>query len=272
MRIKIITIAFLALAGLFPAAVSGAESPMAAADSAYAAKDYARAVMEYQALEETEGTSVALLYNLGNAYFQEGDFGHAMLCWQRARRLDPSNSEVNANIRYLTGRVEDSNKAELKGRRMKVTPDEKSFFGNIHASVAENVSSDTWAVWGAVFFILFIGGTALYIFSRSVAARKTGFFGGIVSLLLAVVFVAFAAMGARVMNAHDTGVVTGFKVMLRTEPGDAGNPEKAGILTKGTVVQILSEEVDAEGNVTWYKVRLNSDYIGWIPVSDMEIV
>ncbi|MDE5880189.1 MAG: SH3 domain-containing protein, partial [Muribaculaceae bacterium] len=47
---------------------------------------------------------------------------------------------------------------------------------------------------------------------------------------------------------------------------------KDGVLTKGTEVRIVSEETDAEGNVTWYKVRLNSDYIGWVAADDLELL
>ena len=61
-----------------------------------------------------------------------------------------------------------------------------------------------------------------------------------------------------------------FKTILLTEPGKDADLEKGQVLTKGTVVQILSEEVDAEGTVTWYKIRLNSDYIGWGSASDLQ--
>ena len=79
-------------------------------------------------------------------------------------------------------------------------------------------------------------------------------------------------MAANAADSHDTGVVTAFKVTLLTEPGKDADANKGGVLTKGTVVQILSEEVDAEGKTTWYKVRMNTDYIGWVAASDMAVV
>lgn len=249
-----------------------AQKVIADADSAYNAKEYSKAIGLYEIVAETEGVSAPLLFNLGNAYFQEGDYGHAMLCWLRAKRLDPGQKEINANLRYLRSRVEDTNKAEQKGKRYKVTPDEPSFFQNVHTAIAVEKSSDLWAVWGAVCFILFIGGAALYIFTHSVLARKIGFFGGMLSLLCAVVFVGFAITGARALSSTDKGVITEFKVTLLTEPGKESDSDKGGVLTKGTEVQILSEETDAEGTVTWYKVRLNSDYIGWVAADALELV
>lgn len=263
-------ILLLMILAFFTTGVRGAE--IAEADSAYKEKDYARAISLYEEVVSEKGVSVGLLYNLGNAYFQEGDYGHAMLSYLRAHRLDPSQKEVNSNLRYLRSRIEDSNKAELKGKRMRVSPDEPSFFESLHSAIATDTSSNTWAVWGAITFILFIGGAALYIFTRSVGARKIGFFGGILCLFASFLFVIFAAMGARAQSSRDTGVVIGFKVTLLTEPGKDADANKSGVLTKGTEVSILSEEIDAEGNVTWYKVRLNSDYIGWIPASELELV
>ncbi|MDE6096551.1 MAG: tetratricopeptide repeat protein [Muribaculaceae bacterium] len=258
---------------VFSNAVSSfAVNKIAEADSAYSAGEYGKAIELYKTVVEEEGKSVALLYNLGNAYFQEGDYGNAMVCYQRAHRLDPSNPEVNANLRYLSGRVEDANKAEQKGKRFKTGQDEQSFFQSVHKSVAENVSSDVWAVWAAVAFVLFVGCVALYIFTRGVILRKIGFFGGLLLICVSVVFLIFSFMGARAYHSADKGVLTAFKTVLMTEPGKDADAEKGQVLTKGTVVQILSEEVDAEGNVTWYKIRLNSDYIGWVAASDLDII
>lgn len=249
-----------------------AADSLVAADSAYNAKEYGKAIEIYNNVRHDQGSNAALLYNLGNAYYQEGDFGNAMVCYLRAHRLDPTDKDINANLTFLRSKVDDANKAEQKGRRLKVTPDEEGFFQTVRRSVAIDTSTDTWAVWGAVCFILFVGGVALYIFSRNVLARKVGFFGSIVCLCATFLFLCFAFMGARTFSARDEGVITGFKVMLLTEPGKKTENDRGNVLTKGTVVQILSEETDAEGNVNWYKIRLNSDYIGWVEAEDMTVI
>lgn len=240
------------------------------ADSAYSRKDYERAMSDFQAVADREGVSANLLYDLGNASFQAGDYGKAMVSWLRARRLKPNDKELNANINYLRSRVEDANKAEQKGRRVQVVADKPAFFQSLHSSIASDTSSNRWAVWGVVCFLLFMCSAAIYIFSRNVLARKAGFFGGIAVGALAVIFVIFAFMSASESHRTDIGVLTGFKVQLLTEPGKES--AKAPVLTKGTEVRIVSEEADAEGVVKWYKVRLNSDFIGWVHAEDLEIV
>lgn len=270
MKTKILLTIMLSLC--FGIMAKGAPTALAEADSAYQAKEYAKAIELYNNVRQEHGSNAALLFNLGNAYYQESDYGNAMVCYLRAHRLDPDNSEINANLQYLRSKVDDANKAEQKGKRMRVTPDEEGFFQSVRRSVAVNTSTDTWATFAAICFILFVGGVALYIFSRNVAARKTGFFGSIVCLCATVMFLCFAFMGARAFGSRDEGVLTAFKTTLLTEPGRPAPDEKGTVLTKGTEVQILSEETDAEGNVTWYKIRLNSDHIGWVEAENVAII
>lgn len=243
------------------------------ADSAYLAGKYQEAIAGYNEVAKTYGVSAALLFNLGNAYLQEQDYGNAMLCYQKAKKLDPGNKRINENLRYLSGKVEDANKAEQKGKRKKVTEDTPNFFQNIHSSVAQNTSSNAWAGWAAAFFLLFSGCVALYLFTSNVLLRKTGFFGGFILLGFSMIFLVCAYTGAAEAENHDYGVVMSFKTSLMTEPAQSNKPESnEGVLTRGTKIRIISEETDAEGNVNWYKVRLNSEYIGWVEAKDIAVI
>ena len=41
------------------------------------------------------------IYNLGNCYFQKGDLAKAMVCYERALRLSPRNSDVLENLNFV---------------------------------------------------------------------------------------------------------------------------------------------------------------------------
>ena len=43
----------------------------------------------------------AWLYNLGNCYFQTGNLSKALLCYERALRLDPRNSDILENLNFV---------------------------------------------------------------------------------------------------------------------------------------------------------------------------
>lgn len=270
---KIYKIFVLSILTLFTSLyVKGAVS-VSAADSAYMAGDFQRAIVEYTAVCEEYGVSPALLYNLGNAYLQNSDYGNAMLCYQRAKKLDPSNKLINANLNYLKGKVEDANKAEQKGKRKKVAEDTPNFFEGIHTKVARDTSSNAWAGWAAAFFLLFAGCVVLYLFTSNVFLRKTGFFGGFILLGLSMICLVCGYMGAAEMDNREFGVIMSYKAELQTEPVTSSQKTPGeGILTRGTRVRIVSEETDADGKITWYKVRLNSDYIGWIEADELQVI
>lgn len=263
---------FLSICGLIVAFTSKANPSVSEADSAYLAGDYLQAIEIYNKVAEEYGVSAALLFNLGNAYLQQDDYGNAMLCYQQAKKLDPSNKHINTNLTYLSGKVEDANKAEQKGKRKKVTEDTPNFFQSIHTSVAENTSSNTWAGWAAATFLLFAGCVCLYLFNSNVLMRKTGFFGGFILLGISMICLVCAYSGAAAAENHEYGVILTFKTPLMTEPTNSNTDKNEGVLTRGTKIRIISEETDAEGNVSWYKVRLNSDYIGWVQARDLAII
>ena len=51
-----------------------------------------------------EGYSAPALYNLGNAYARTGKPGLAVLNYERARLLDPSDPDLETNLRHVRDR------------------------------------------------------------------------------------------------------------------------------------------------------------------------
>jgi tetratricopeptide (TPR) repeat protein len=76
-----------------------------AAVFAQAAADYdqgriADAIHAYEDLVADGYVAGALFYNLGNAYFKNGQPGPAILNYRRAQRLAPRNADLAANLRF----------------------------------------------------------------------------------------------------------------------------------------------------------------------------
>jgi tetratricopeptide (TPR) repeat protein len=93
--------------------VAAAEPPPASpqttffhANALYKDGQYAAAAAEYEELLRSGLRSGNLYFNLGNAYFKAGEKGKAILNYERARRLLPSDPDLAANLAYarsLTG-------------------------------------------------------------------------------------------------------------------------------------------------------------------------
>lgn len=63
---------------------------------------YQQAVLKYQYItEHSKDPSAGLYINLGNAHFLSGEHGHALLNYQQALRLDPTQSDALHNLHYL---------------------------------------------------------------------------------------------------------------------------------------------------------------------------
>lgn len=240
-------------------------------DSAYVVGHYPEAMELYRQAMTEEGTSSQLLYNLGNACVKNGDPGSAVVYYLRALRLDPASDEIRNNLRYAELAVADRNRADLKGKQVSVEEDKASFIGRVHASITQNTASDTWAYAAAVCFVAFILAVAGYIFLKTVIVRKACFFGGIMLLICAVLFVVFGEMAASKATRTDEAVISAFKTRLASEPDTTSQPVSAP-LNKGTKVKVLDVETGPTGKPIWYKVRRNSNYVGWVRASEIEVI
>ena len=248
-----------------------AGSRLDSAATAYAEGRFSEAVGFYRSVEREEGTSASLLANMGNAYVKAGDYGNALVCYERSLRLDPSDKSVRNNRAYVVSKVEDANRAEAKGKKVSVSPDESTFFASLKRYITYSHTSDTWALWAGVSFVLFCLCVALYIFSSEVVVRKIGFFGGIALIVVSIVFLVFSFSSASACDSHNEGVIIGYKVSLLSEP-QTGAKTTGTPLTRGTLLDILETESSSDGTAQWYKVRLNSDFAGWIQAADFEVI
>ncbi|MBD5176656.1 MAG: tetratricopeptide repeat protein, partial [Bacteroidales bacterium] len=268
--VKSLLIVLLAGSGVMANAQSPAFS-IAEADSAYMKGEYSKTIQLYSQEIEKQGPTAPLLFNLGCAYYKSGNEGEARLCLERAKRLDPSNSQINQNIQYIENRVEDANKAELKGKKGDVMPDNIGFFGRVGKKISVDTSSDTWASFAVMAFILLILAVAVYLFSRNVQIKKLGFFSGLILLGFAVIFIVFAEMAASHFLSKDEAVITAFKVTMTSDPHDA-NATIGAPLCRGTKLHILESQLNADGKIGWYKVELNHSNVGWVDASDITVI
>lgn len=80
-----------------------------AANHSYESRDYLKAVEGYVAILESGLESGNLYYNIGNGFLKMGRLGHAILCYERSKRLIPYDSDLRANLTYARSLVESAN-------------------------------------------------------------------------------------------------------------------------------------------------------------------
>lgn len=231
------------------------------ADSAYAKEDYRSAIRLYTTTIEKNGPSAQIYYNLGNAYYRVSDISKAVLCYQRALNIDPSYSEARTNLKFVKSRIAD------------LPEDDSSFLGNLHDSVIATMSPNAWAWTALIFFIILLGCVGLYLFTNNIRLRKTGFFGGIVVLVISIYTSIVAYESASASVRHDQAVITPPTATLRTEPGSVVNDQNRVIsLPEGTIV-IITDSLTMPGESAapkWYNVKINNSTGAWVNAADVE--
>ena len=88
-----------------PPAQADADATFTRANADYAAGKFPSAIEGYESLVKSGQWNPSLFYNLGNAYFRTDDLGHAILNYERALALDPSQPEARANLALVRDRA-----------------------------------------------------------------------------------------------------------------------------------------------------------------------
>nr|MCR4843750.1 BatD family protein [Bacteroidales bacterium] len=240
--------------GLRAQEVSYPDSLFRAGVEAYTAGDYASALRDWQDVEATGLMSKELYYNLGNAYFKDSQIAPAILWYERALRLDPSDADVRYNLEYARALTQD-----------KIEEVPEIFFEQWGRSMCYRLPSNAWAVIGLVFLALCVGCVLLFLLGSTPGRRRLGFFGGIAALLIALLGWDFAQWQRQEARRQDLAIVMKPVVSVKSSPSE-GSAKDLFILHEGTRVRILD-------NVGGYaQIEIADGRQGWIPRREMEVI
>jgi hypothetical protein len=226
-------------------AIAQTNADFTKANQEYAQGHFKEAISGYEALVRAGQWSANLFYDLGNAYFRTGDFGRAILNYERALALERHHPEATANLQIAR---DEARALELQ----QSWPERYLQF----ASVNQYCIAAAIAFWLAVFAIVML------IFSR----RRSATF--IVALILCLLVGAGAIYAVYALEGGPSGdalaIVTGKDVQARLATADTANSVLA--LPSGSEVKILSTRGD------WIYAALPNTLRGWIPAKNVEQV
>lgn len=232
---------------------------IARADSAYMADDFLNAAVLYQQAIDSLGPSAERYYNLGNAYYRAKMPGMAIVSYERALRLQPTNKDILENLEFVNSTTVDRIEQST------------SLVGGAADRVASKVHPDVWAWIGLAAFILTLAGVCVYLFASGVALRKTGFFGAAAMLAVCVVANLLAVRASRNASGDDSAVITVPSVILSTTPRQPKDrSEEAMLLHEGAKLKVVDSL--GSGSEKWYDVQVNDNHRAWISAQAVEII
>ena len=100
---------------------SFAADPASAFESAnnlYYAGKFSEAATAYENILHSGQKSVALYYNLGNAYFKSGQIGKAITAYREAEKLNPRDPDIRANLQIARNQIRGPTLAPGRGQRL----------------------------------------------------------------------------------------------------------------------------------------------------------
>lgn len=236
-----------------------------AADEAYMRgtdKDYREAIALYRDAMAQHGTSAALYYNLGNAYYRVDSLAKAIICYERALRLDPTDEDIRANLDFVNSKIIDVQATDGMSNILV----DKSL---------EMFSANGWAIVSVVIFICVLLLAAGYIFSRNVRRRKVYFFAGVILLLINVMSIIITVNATAVATGKEEAIVTAASTQLSTSPSTPLNEsQKAMLLHEGSKVKVVRElSTPNDPRVKkWVEVEVGADNRAWIDADAIEII
>lgn len=224
------------------------------ADSAYIQGDYLTAISIYESVIENQGVNATLYMNLGNAWLKMDEVAKAILYYERAYILDPSDPDIKFNLELARTKTVD-----------KVNAVNQLFVVVWFKKLSATLDVREWAVVTVVVFAICMLMVGLFLFSKKRGIKKITFSFSIIFLLLSVLSFIFASTQMGNIRNRDTAIIMSASVTVKSTPSNGGTD--LFIIHEGRKVEILDSSMKE-----WVEIRLEDGNTGWVPNSVMEII
>lgn len=223
------------------------------ASANYVAGDYSGAIEEYESVLAQGQESATLYYNLGNAYFRNGNNTKAILNYERALKLDPTDADIRHNLEFAKEKTVD-----------KIDTPEVMFMERWWGSVRNIASADTWSYSSIGIFALFIAALLCYVLTGNIALKKASFSISIIALVFSILTCVLAYQQNAIQSDNTAAIVLSPTVTLKSTPDVSGTD--LFILHEGTKVRIM------EYVGSWIQIETEDGSKGWMNVNGVEVI
>ena len=234
------------------AAAWGQLNPQAqfeAANAAYADGDYAAAIAGYDSIL-SQRMHFDSEYNLGNAHYKLAQWGPAILHYERAALLSPSNADVKTNLALANAQIKD---------RIESLP------SNGILDIWERITAPgRFQLWARLMVLAWtLGFAALAWRIWVVGIENRRLLGSSAAALIAVGLAAMllTRTASERIESSKSAIVMAVESAVRNEPGSNGMA--LFMLHEGTKVTVI------ERNANHWKVQLANGNTGWIAAGDL---
>jgi hypothetical protein len=249
-RAVIATVLFLAIAAAATHALADRlDEAWKRGNEAYLHGDYATAVSAYESIDRGGLVSSDLYFNLGNAYFRQGNLGRAIWAFERAAALDPDDDDVRYNLAQARKAVARHTLDKIEGA------DREPVWIRVVGFLSP--STETWLFVG-----IYLAFFAVLLIRRRASEDARGALGAGAAILgMAALLSGGLLVGRAALDRVPFGVVLPDAVAVK-EGADV-NYKTSFQLHAGLRVRLLDRDQD------WLRIRLANGLEGWVRGQDI---
>lgn len=236
-----------------PLFASDVDTKLQTANSLYQQKKYSEAVAAYKTILGSNNESASIFFNMGNAYFKMGQWGYAVLYFEKAHKLDPGDEDIRHNLLVAKSRTVD-----------KIDAVPQLFLYRWADAISSKYSANGWMKF-AIYMSFIFGGLIIgFLLSGNMRIKRYLLFSSspFLILLLFGVFMTFSRYNAE--KQKDYAIITIPVSGIKNAPEEG--VKDAFVVHEGLKVKI-EDSVDK-----WYRIHLEDGKVGWVLKSHVELI
>ncbi len=248
---RILILLLLGISGAASLSAGPVEELFRQGIAAYKAGSYEASVGLFDSVRAAGKDGYIVQYNLGCAYYKNGDIGKSILAFERALRIDPGNVDAKHNLNVVRARTRD-----------RIEPIPLIFVVRWWNDLKEAHLPSTFFLWSALFLSLLAASAFVFFGFRGTMLRRTALAMGFLAALLFIASLGLYRERMRELEQQRFAVVMQAIVTARST-ADASAVDSF-TMHEGLTVEILRE---SNG---YYLVRIADGKQGWVPSNSVE--
>jgi len=248
---KKISLATFLILVCFNLLFAGTKEELQAAKDKYSKGKYEESIKIYENILNSGKEAPELYYNLGNCFYKTKQYALAIVNYERAKRLAPTDDDISNNLALV-------NQVFVVD---KITDLPTFFLTDWIRSFAGKLSVDLWTYLSILSFVFFLFFISTYFFTNTFGLKKYSFMLSILFVVCSISSIYLAKQQKFMLYEQNFAIIYTPTVNIKSSPDDKGTD--LFVLHNGTKIQITSTEGD------WSEIRISSGNKGWVRTSDL---
>lgn len=221
------------------------------ANDSYAKGDYEMTVSLCDSMIKNNVESAAIYYNLGNAWFKLDDVPKAIFYYEKAKKIEPNNEDINYNLQLANTKIAD---------RIEAVPE--FFLKTWWEKLVYSLDEEQWTSLNIGVFVVFLMFMVIFFMAKQEKLKKTFFVLSIVFLVTSILTGYIGYRSYKIKTTHNTAIIFTPTVNVKSAPDEGSST--LFILHQGSKVELMEE------SSTWEKIKIANGSEGWVLKEDFE--